>query len=157
MQPNLIRYQVKGLGKEPLKQWNFTAAFWVWARFAGSIFILPNTARSWYSVGAASNVTTILLWFFFNLYLLIPDQTVSEPEPRSLRKWYILVQLTIVQYIPWREEGSLLFCWRQAGPEAEFMSVSGHNLEGSQSWDFRKQCQHYKPVSNHFGSKGGGE
>ncbi len=24
-------------------------AFWVWARFAGSIFILPNTARSWYS------------------------------------------------------------------------------------------------------------
>jgi hypothetical protein len=25
-------------------------AFWVWARFAGSIFILPNTARSWYSV-----------------------------------------------------------------------------------------------------------
>ena len=27
-------------------------AFWVWARFEGSIFILPNTARSWYSVEA---------------------------------------------------------------------------------------------------------
>ncbi len=27
-----------------------SSSFWVWALFAGSIFILPNTARSWYSV-----------------------------------------------------------------------------------------------------------
>jgi hypothetical protein len=32
-------------------------AFWVWARFAGSIFILPNTARSWYSIGGTHSHT----------------------------------------------------------------------------------------------------
>ncbi len=38
-----------------------------------------------------------------------------------------------------------------------FVEVSGHNLESSQTWDFRLQCLHYKPVSNHFCSKGEGE
>ncbi len=28
-------------------------AFWVWARFAGFIFFLPNTARPWYSVSCS--------------------------------------------------------------------------------------------------------
>jgi hypothetical protein len=27
-----------------------------------------------------------------------------------------------------------------------FVEVSGHNLESSQTWDFRIQCLHYKPV-----------
>ncbi len=31
-----------------------------------------------------------------------------------------------------------------------FIEVSGHNLESSQTWGFRIQCLHYKPVSIHF-------
>jgi len=33
------------------------------------------------------------------------------------------------------------------------VEVSGHNLESSQTWDI---CLHYKPVSNHFCSRGRG-
>jgi hypothetical protein len=45
--------------------------------------------------------------------------------------------------------------------EAEFMNVqfcwgSGHNLESSPTWGFRRQCLHYKLVSNQFCSKEGG-
>jgi hypothetical protein len=36
-----------------------------------------------------------------------------------------------------------------------FLEVSGHNLESSQTWGFGILCSHYKPVSNHF-SQGGG-
>ncbi len=36
------------------------------------------------------------------------------------------------------------------------VEVSGHNLESSQTWDFRIQYLHYKPVSNHFCSRRGG-
>jgi hypothetical protein len=40
----------------------------------------------------------------------------------------------------------------------DFLQVSGHNLESSQTWGFHIQCFHYKPVSNHFCSSwGGGE
>ncbi len=38
----------------------------------------------------------------------------------------------------------------------KIVEVSGHNLESSQTWGFRIQCLHYKPVSNHFCSGGGG-
>ncbi len=34
-----------------------------------------------------------------------------------------------------------------------FVEVSGHNLESSQTWVFQIQCLHYKPVSNHFCSR----
>ncbi len=37
-----------------------------------------------------------------------------------------------------------------------FIEVSGHNLESSQTWGFRIQCLHYKPVSNHCCPGGGG-
>ncbi len=37
-----------------------------------------------------------------------------------------------------------------------FLAVSGHNLERSQTWGFRVQCLHYKPVLNHFCWGGGG-
>ncbi len=37
-----------------------------------------------------------------------------------------------------------------------FVEVSGHNLKSSQTWGFRIQCLHYKPVSNHFCSRGKG-
>jgi hypothetical protein len=37
-----------------------------------------------------------------------------------------------------------------------FVEVSGHHLESSQTWRFRIQCLHYKPVSNPF-ARGGGE
>jgi hypothetical protein len=36
------------------------------------------------------------------------------------------------------------------------MRVSGHNLEISQTCCVRTQCFHYKLVSNHFSSGGGG-
>ncbi len=36
------------------------------------------------------------------------------------------------------------------------VEVSGHNLESSQTLGFLRQCLHYKPVSNHFCSKGAG-
>ncbi len=38
-----------------------------------------------------------------------------------------------------------------------FVEVSGHNLESSQTRGFRIQCVHYKPVSIHFsqGEAGG--
>jgi hypothetical protein len=38
-----------------------------------------------------------------------------------------------------------------------FVEVSGHNLESSQTLDFFIQCLHYKPVSTHFFSSGLGE
>ncbi len=34
-----------------------------------------------------------------------------------------------------------------------FVEVSGHNLESSQTWGFYVQCLHYKLVSNHFCSR----
>jgi hypothetical protein len=37
-----------------------------------------------------------------------------------------------------------------------FVEVSGHHFESSQTWGFRIQCSHYKPVSNHFAWGGGG-
>ncbi len=37
-----------------------------------------------------------------------------------------------------------------------FVGVSEHNLESSQTWGFRIQCLHYKLVSNNFCSRGGG-
>ncbi len=40
-----------------------------------------------------------------------------------------------------------------------FVEVSGHKLERSQTWGFLIQCLHYRPVSNHFwppGVGGGG-
>ncbi len=37
-----------------------------------------------------------------------------------------------------------------------FVEDSGQNLESSQTWGFCIQCLHYKPVSNHCCSKGGG-
>ncbi len=36
-----------------------------------------------------------------------------------------------------------------------FVEVSRHNLESSQTWGFRLQCSHYKPVSSRFCSRGG--
>ncbi len=38
-----------------------------------------------------------------------------------------------------------------------FVEVSEHKLERSQTWDFRTQCLQYKAVSNHFCSRGMGE
>ncbi len=49
VQQNIIRHQFNGLGKDHSSD-ETLPVFWVWAPFAGSIFILPNTARSWYSV-----------------------------------------------------------------------------------------------------------
>ncbi len=37
-----------------------------------------------------------------------------------------------------------------------FVEVSWDNLESSQTWGFRIQCLHYKPVSNHLCSMGWG-
>ncbi len=37
------------------------------------------------------------------------------------------------------------------------VEVSGHNLESSQTWGFHIQCLHYKLVSHHFCSRGGGD
>jgi hypothetical protein len=37
-----------------------------------------------------------------------------------------------------------------------FVEVSGHNLESSQTWGFRIQWLHDKPASNHFVQGGGG-
>ncbi len=37
-----------------------------------------------------------------------------------------------------------------------FVEVSGHNLESSQTYDFRIQYSHYKPVLNLLGGGGGG-
>ncbi len=37
-----------------------------------------------------------------------------------------------------------------------FVQVSWHNLESSQTWGFHKQCLHYKPVSNTTFAQGGG-
>ncbi len=37
-----------------------------------------------------------------------------------------------------------------------FVEVSGHNLDSSQTWSYRIQCLHYQPVSNHFCSRDGG-
>ncbi len=38
-----------------------------------------------------------------------------------------------------------------------FVEISGHNLlESSQTWGFRIQCLHYKPVANNFCLSGGG-
>ncbi len=36
-----------------------------------------------------------------------------------------------------------------------FVEVSGHNFESSQTWGFPIQCLHYKPVSNQFCSREG--
>ncbi len=36
-----------------------------------------------------------------------------------------------------------------------FVEVSGHNLESSQTWGFRIQCLHYKPVPNSLLLRGG--
>ncbi len=46
-------------------------AFWVWALFAGSIFILPNTARSWYSVdqNVRLAVRSFFVWHLQYCYL----------------------------------------------------------------------------------------
>jgi hypothetical protein len=41
-------------------------------------------------------------------------------------------------------------------PNSFFVEVSGHNLESVQTLDFRTQCLHYIPVSNHFFLGGGG-
>jgi hypothetical protein len=46
--------------------------------------------------------------------------------------------------------------WRQLKPNSctcNFVEVSGHNLESPQTWGFRIQCLHYKPVSNDFCSQ----
>ncbi len=42
--------------------------------------------------------------------------------------------------------------------ERTAVSLRGrHNLESSHTWGFPVQCLHYKPVSNHFFSGGGGD
>jgi hypothetical protein len=38
-----------------------------------------------------------------------------------------------------------------------FVEVSGHNLESSQTWGFRIESLQNQPVSNHFCSGGGGD
>jgi hypothetical protein len=45
VQENIIRHQFNGLGKDHSSE-ETSPVFWVRARFAGSIFISPNTARS---------------------------------------------------------------------------------------------------------------
>ncbi len=40
-------------------------------------------------------------------------------------------------------------CWRVLKPNSrtyKFVEVSGHNLDSSQTWDFRLQCLNYKTV-----------
>ncbi len=49
VQQNSIRSQCNGLGKDQPSD-ETSPVFWVWARFAESIFFLPNTANYWYSV-----------------------------------------------------------------------------------------------------------
>ncbi len=55
---------------------------------------------------------------------------------------------TCVCLTPWAQEPN---SWTY-----NFVEVSGHNLEISETWGFRKHCLHYKPVSNHFCWGGGG-
>ncbi len=89
-------------------------AFWVWARFAGSIFILPNTARSWYSAGSPSSHMTLQLFhsefpyiwenfiFFFisadiiricilqkRLLSSVERQLLNDIKPLILRLWMV--------------------------------------------------------------------
>ncbi len=46
--------------------------------------------------------------------------------------------------------------WSRIHERTVALMISGHNLERSQTWGFRTQCLHYKLVSSHFCSGGGG-
>ncbi len=92
MQKNIIRHHFNGLEKEHSSD-ETSPVFWVWARFAGSIFILPDTARSWYSVLWISVLAQMVLSFEVALwlwkrkiiikFLLAPLKTVTNSKVAS--------------------------------------------------------------------------
>ncbi len=87
-------------------------AFWVWARFAGSIFILPNTARSWNSVGeepkymTARNPSPL---YFVNHWILCGCDNIPRESERGMELWVLgeIKQGGAAVFMPSRPPGKL--------------------------------------------------
>ncbi len=67
--------------------------------------------------------------------------------PVQAQKLYISKQ---VLWFVWWDRGTTRIDQKPNSWTHNFVEVSGHNLESSQAWGFRKQCLQYKTVSNHF-------
>jgi hypothetical protein len=87
--------------------------------------------------------------FLFGLQFLRPIETHPLFSPPFSLAAEVEKKLTALVNCAW------------STPEAEFMNVqfvevSGHYVESSQTLGLRIQCLHHKPVSNHFCSRGAG-
>ncbi len=84
------------------------------------------------------------LWILF--YICI----YASNKPKT---WHVEAQLAMKSSTGASHPHSL---HKQNSWTYNFVEVSGHNLENSQTWGFCVQCLHYKPASNHFCSRGRG-
>ncbi len=91
--------------------------------------------------GERKCLTTITLIFSFSPFI---SCIVSVPWNRKVDGE--LSGSNVINF--WRKRNSWTY---------NFAAVSGHKLESSQTWGSRWQWLHYKPVSNHFCSRGKGE
>ena len=65
--------------------------------------------------------------------------------------------LTIIASAEIRPNRKYTRSWSRIPERTISLRFHRHNPGSSQTWGFRIQCLHYKPVSNHFCSKGGRE
>ncbi len=91
---------------------------------------------------------------------LVEGWQVDRRQRRNWKRYTMLVysfqnhvQVKKAKFQAWQKE--ILADRKPNSWTYNFVEVSGHNLESSQTLGFRIQCLHYKPVSNHFCSKGG--
>ncbi len=95
----------------------------------------------------------IKLLFWCLMYIKTYLYSLANLEPISLA----IMSEAVSQVLRTRLRGNLSGIEQKPNSWTfNFVEVSVHNLESSQTWGFRIQCFHYKPVPNHFFSRGGG-
>ncbi len=93
-----------------------------------------------------------------NIYIhFLADVTYSDPMRPRFAVWGINCfssPASLITSISYTEQFPLI--QKPNSWTYNFGEFSWYKLESYQIWGFRIQCLHYKPVSNHFCSMGGG-
>ncbi len=124
-------------------------------RFRSSLFTAINTCTYWYFSLIFMKIRISICFLYTLQHTIMVSRTDNLSPINNKRIILHLNRWMVPEWHNFTPNGLLRRVLRPNSWKYNFVEVSRHNLDSYQTWGFRFQCLHYKPVSNHFCSRGG--
>ncbi len=125
-----------------VSQWHMTRSKWKWTSIATVPDLCPTTVKILTHLISRYQLPWSPEFVMQNIHTVQQKVTINIFQSLQLiRDVFNCFFVTIQKLNSWTNN---------------FVEVSWHNLESSQTWGFHTQCLHYKPVSNTTFARGGG-